>query len=104
MNNGDDDFQRTLEASKRREPGPPPWCPVCGAPAPALAVPQGPGFSNREHMGVCQGCGSICKPEKSSTGEVLPFFFHVSDLRPGTPEPVLHVQRQVRAALRKVVS
>lgn len=98
------EHELTLEKAKRREPGPPPWCPKCGAPAAALAVPRGPGFPNKEAMGVCQGCASILKPEFTRDKEVCPFFFHVSDLRAGTPEPVLHVQRQVRAALRKIVS
>jgi hypothetical protein len=96
------EHELTLEAAKKRDPGPGPWCPVCGAPAQALAVPRGPGFPNNQKLGVCQGCGSVCKPDHSVTGETLPFLFHVSDLRPGIPGPVLEVQRQVREAIRRM--
>jgi hypothetical protein len=99
MINGDDEFRKTLEASKRIDPGPPPWCPNCGAPAQAtLALPQG--FPNPKKIGVCAACGIIGHPEVTREGEMLPFLFHVSDLRPGIPPPVLHVQRQIRAKIR----
>jgi hypothetical protein len=69
------------------DPGPPPYCPVCGGNK--IVAPN-----RQSHSAVCLGCASIVRPEISVGGEVKPFLFRESELRVHPPE-IVQLQKQV---------
>jgi len=79
----------TTTSTKTIDPGPPPYCPVCGGRQ--VAVPN-----NQSHYGVCVGCATVVKPEISVGGEIRPFFVRVSELMPLTKD-VVQLREKIRA-------
>lgn len=88
----------TVKKEGLPDPGTAPYCPKCGAPAQAFAVPTSQQFPNTAYVGVCTGCGIPAKLTVSVQGEVLPWLTELSDLAV-LPPMVDQLLAQIRAQL-----